>query len=137
MRGLTVRDLAEQRHARAALGRALQRTDRFVARTQKRDRARLGFSEIVEQVAEDSLGRVGRRHDHQNLCRPSARCIAASECRPRRRDRFVKRVSRAGSRRSNAIEQRRERAAGRFQALEERSRRPGVAVRVAVTVMGR
>ena len=77
------------------------------------------LAEIVEQVGEGSLGDVGRRHDHQH--RAAQRAMQRREqCRARGRDRFVKRVSRAGSRRSNAIEQRRERAAGRFQALEEK-----------------
>ncbi len=116
---LSVGDLREQRHARAALGRAFQRADGFVPRAKQRDRARLGFAEVVEQVSENALGDVGRRYGHENLAAQRA-MDRRDERRPCGGNRFVERIRCARARCADAIEQRRQGAFGRFQTFEEK-----------------
>ena len=60
-----VGEIGEQGHSRTALGRALDRPQRFIARANQRD-AFAAVLEVVQQVGEAPFRRIGsRKHDQQ------------------------------------------------------------------------
>ena len=129
MRGAPADEVGEQRHARAALRRALDRADRFVARAQQRDAFAFDLAEIVEQVGEGALGGVGRRHDDEQRSAEVA-VQRGEQRRPRGRDRFVQRVAarlsaRQRAQRAQTLDRGVPRAAGFGEGGEQAAGRAG------------
>ena len=112
--------IGQQRHARAAFGRRIERPDRFVARAHQRHAARVGLAEIVGEVGERALRNVGRRHDDQH--RSAERTVnAGQQVRPRGGGRFVQREREpAVGRRAQALDQLGQWPAARGQRAHER-----------------
>ena len=117
-----VRKFGKQRHPRAAFRRALDRADRFVARTQQRDGARLSLAEVVEQVGESRVRRrraSARRRAAFRRARDAARRAArAAPQRSFRAARSARLAPGQRAQRANSLDGRAPRA--RFGELREK-----------------